>query len=58
MQRYMLCDVVYVNHRPVFGLSPRQIGAAFKVLGEKEEGEKHWEIPRSDLLAMLQERGE
>ena len=53
---HYLC-AVYVNHRPVFGLSPRQIGGAFKILGEKTEGEWHWEVLRSELLALLQERG-
>lgn len=48
---------VYINHRPVFGLSPLQVGQAFKVLGEKLKDEKYWSVDRNSLLTLLQERG-
>ena len=49
--------VVYINHRPLFGLSPAQLAKAFDVLGQKHEGGKEWAVDRGRLLALLQERG-
>ena len=48
---------VYINHRPVFGLSPAQLARAFHVLGQRHEGGKEWAMDRGRLLAVLQERG-
>ncbi|XP_059569326.1 cilia- and flagella-associated protein 251 isoform X2 [Alligator mississippiensis] len=48
---------LYINHRPAFGLSVKEIQSAFQVLGyENENGEKV--IKRGDLLQLLQCRGE
>lgn len=47
---------LYINHRPAFGLSVKEIEHAFQVLGyEKEDGETT--INRDDLLYVLQCRG-
>ncbi len=53
-----LANAVYINHRPVFGLSPLQVGQAFKMLGSKQKDEKHWSVDRNTLLSLLQEKGE
>uniref|UniRef100_A0A8D0H5J9 WD repeat-containing protein 66 n=1 Tax=Sphenodon punctatus TaxID=8508 RepID=A0A8D0H5J9_SPHPU len=48
---------LYINHRPAFGLSMKEIQNAFQVLGyETENGEVA--INREDLLQLLQSRGE
>ncbi|XP_074699870.1 cilia- and flagella-associated protein 251 isoform X2 [Strix aluco] len=48
---------LYVNHRPAFGLSMKDIQRAFQVLGyDNENGDKV--IDRGDLLLLLQCRGE
>ncbi|NXG76599.1 CF251 protein, partial [Baryphthengus martii] len=48
---------LYINHRPVFGLSMKRIQRAFRVLGyDNENGDKV--IDRGDLLSLLQCRGE
>ncbi|KAM9624852.1 cilia- and flagella-associated protein 251 [Morphnus guianensis] len=48
---------LYINHRPVFGLSMKKIQQAFRVLGyDNENGDKV--IDRGDLLLLLQCRGE
>ncbi|KFO95787.1 WD repeat-containing protein 66, partial [Calypte anna] len=48
---------LYINHRPVFGLSMKKIEQAFQVLGyDNENGDKV--IDRGDLLLLLQCRGE
>ncbi|XP_009996744.1 PREDICTED: WD repeat-containing protein 66 [Chaetura pelagica] len=48
---------LYINHRPAFGLSMKQIQQAFRVLGYgNENGDKV--IDRGDLLLLLQHRGE
>uniref|UniRef100_A0A8C4U3R4 Uncharacterized protein n=1 Tax=Falco tinnunculus TaxID=100819 RepID=A0A8C4U3R4_FALTI len=48
---------LYINHRPVFGLSMKRIQQAFQVLGyDNENGDKV--IDRGDLLLLLQHRGE
>ncbi|KAJ6656688.1 hypothetical protein lerEdw1_003575 [Lerista edwardsae] len=48
---------LYINHRPAFGLSVKEIEHAFQVLGyEKPNGETT--INRDDLLFVLQRRGE
>ncbi|NXR09995.1 CF251 protein, partial [Semnornis frantzii] len=48
---------LYVNHRPVFGLSMTEIERAFQVLGyNNENGERV--IDRGNLLLLLQHRGE
>ena len=49
---------VYVNHRPAFGLSPSQLGRAFKVLGESVGGDQRWTIDKPTFLALLQEKGD
>ena len=51
-----LCPV-YINHRPVFGLSPADIAKAFRVLGQRKEGQQQWSIPRDELLILLQQKG-
>ena len=48
---------MYVNHRPAFGLSPSQLGKAFKVLGERHGDSQKWTVDRATLLTLLQERG-
>ncbi|NWW45210.1 CF251 protein, partial [Pedionomus torquatus] len=48
---------LYINHRPAFGLSMKNIQRAFQVLGnDNENGDKV--IDRGDLLLLLQCRGE
>ncbi|NWU62668.1 CF251 protein, partial [Pterocles burchelli] len=48
---------LYINHRPAFGLSMKEIQRAFQVLGyDNENGDKV--IDRGDLLLLLQCRGE
>ncbi|NXJ95248.1 CF251 protein, partial [Corythaixoides concolor] len=48
---------LYINHRPVFGLSMKKIQRAFQVLGyDTENGDKV--IDRGDLLLLLQCRGQ
>ncbi|NXP50877.1 CF251 protein, partial [Heliornis fulica] len=48
---------LYINHRPAFGLSMREIQRAFQVLGyDNENGDKV--IDRGNLLLLLQCRGE
>lgn len=48
---------VYINHRPVFGLTPLQVGQAFKVLGDKLKDERYWSVDRNTLLTLLQAKG-
>ena len=48
---------VYVNHRPAFGLSPSEVGRAFKVLGERVGASQEWSLDRGKLLTLLQEKG-
>lgn len=52
-----ISPTVYVNHRPAFGLSPAQLGEAFKVLGERVGKEQQWSIDRASFLSLLQEKG-
>ena len=47
---------VYVNHRPVFGLSPESLSDAFRMLGEKNNKEEHT-VDRGHLLYLLQNKG-
>lgn len=48
---------LYINHRPAFGLSMKEIQRAFQVFGyDNENGDKV--IDRGDLLLLLQCRGE
>ncbi|NXX77335.1 CF251 protein, partial [Urocolius indicus] len=48
---------LYVNHRPAFGLSMKEIQRAFQVLGyQNEHGEKV--IDRGNFLLLLQSKGE
>ncbi|KFP12701.1 WD repeat-containing protein 66, partial [Egretta garzetta] len=48
---------LYINHRPAFGLSMKEIQRAFQVIGyDNENGDKV--IDRGDLLLLLQCRGE
>ena len=47
---------VFINHRPVFGLSPLDLVWAFQTLGEREEGQG-CVIDRAHLLTLLQENG-
>eukprot|EP00111_Clytia_hemisphaerica_P022903 TCONS_00067430-protein len=48
---------LYINHRPAFGLHPDQLVNAFEKIGLiGEEGDV--EIQRSELLAILQDKGE
>ncbi len=49
--------LVYVNHRPVFGLSPEKLNDAFKVLGQTDENGEY-AIDRGHLLYLLQNKGE
>ena len=48
---------VYINHRPVFGLSPVDLVTAFQTLGTRDEAQG-WTMGREELVAMLQENGE
>ncbi|KAM3936701.1 cilia- and flagella-associated protein 251 [Leptodactylus fuscus] len=48
---------LYINHRPAFGISLKELQQAFQVLGfSKENGEQA--INRGHLLQLLQTRGE
>ena len=53
---FLFC-LVYVNHRPAFGLSPSALGRAFRQLGERVGGDQRWTIDRATLLSLLQEKG-
>ncbi|TRZ04184.1 hypothetical protein DNTS_007802 [Danionella cerebrum] len=46
---------LYVNHRPVFGISKQELHSAFEVLGKQKEGK--YSIDREELLDLLQARG-
>nr|XP_056715073.1 cilia- and flagella-associated protein 251 [Euleptes europaea] len=48
---------LYINHRPAFGLSIKEIEAAFQVLGYENENQEA-SLNRSDLLLLLQHKGE
>ncbi|XP_053224777.1 cilia- and flagella-associated protein 251 [Podarcis raffonei] len=48
---------LYVNHRPAFGLSLKEIENAFQVLGYENENSEV-AISRDELLLLLQQRGE
>jgi len=48
---------LYINHRPVFGLSSDQLEQAFRVLGEPD-AEGNPSIDRGHLLYLLQNKGE
>lgn len=52
-----ILPTVYVNHRPAFGLSPSQLGHAFKVLGDRVGGDQRWTIDRATFLSLMQEKG-
>lgn len=47
---------LYVNHRPVFGITTKEVYDVFKVLGTSEETGK-LVITREELLELLQTRG-
>lgn len=48
---------LYINHRPAFGLSLKELEQAFQVLGfTNKNGEKA--INRAHFLQLLQTRGE
>lgn len=47
--------IVYINHRPAFGLDPGKLLTAFETLGiQTSQGNA---IERGDLLDMLQTKG-
>ncbi|XP_077164630.1 cilia- and flagella-associated protein 251 [Paroedura picta] len=48
---------LYINHRPAFGLSIKEIEAAFHVLGYENEKQEA-SLDRNDLLLLLQQKGE
>ncbi|XP_060105340.1 cilia- and flagella-associated protein 251 [Heteronotia binoei] len=48
---------LYINHRPAFGLSLKEIEAAFRLLGYQNEQEEA-SLNRDDLLLLLQHKGE
>ncbi|XP_053136142.1 cilia- and flagella-associated protein 251 isoform X2 [Hemicordylus capensis] len=48
---------LYINHRPAFGLSIKEIQNAFQVLGYENEN-RETSMNRDDLLLLLQHRGE
>ncbi|XP_054851852.1 cilia- and flagella-associated protein 251 [Eublepharis macularius] len=48
---------LYINHRPAFGLSFKEIETAFQVLGYENE-KQEMNLDRNDLLLLLQQRGE
>ena len=51
--------LVYINHRPAFGLNPADLHRAFDVLADQlspEDGQP--EINRENLLFLLQQYGE
>eukprot|EP00795_Rhopilema_esculentum_P015460 gene15460-6711_t len=49
---------LYINHRPVFGLSPDQLEAAFNALAEANYDEGDSVVDRGHLLYLLQNKGE
>ena len=49
--------LVYINHRPVFGLLPAEIAQSFKTLGKRRGKDKNSTIERTKLLRLLQEKG-
>ena len=52
----LLLFVVYVNHRPVFGLNPADIVDAFDKIGTVDDSDEVV-IERSELLRLLQDKG-
>lgn len=53
------CFVVYINHRPAFGLNPGDLNHAFDVLADEsspEDGQP--QLSRENLLYLLQQHGE
>lgn len=52
----VLYALVYVNHRPAFGLSPDKLLWAFDTLGTP--GSVGHKIERGELLELLQNKGE
>lgn len=53
----MYFGIVYINHRPVFGLSPATFSQAFKAIGSRHQGEQLWSIDRGNFLALLVNKG-
>jgi Ca2+-binding EF-hand superfamily protein len=49
---------LYINHRPVFGLSPNDIKEAFKLIGRRTDRTSSYVINQSQLLDILQKKGE
>ena len=52
-------DLVYINHRPAFGLNPTDLHRAFDVLSyQLSLGDGQREMTRENLLNLLQQCGE
>ena len=47
---------LYINHRPAFGISRKELAESFRVLGFWD-GSGRMAIPRDQLLELLQARG-
>ena len=52
---FFTLSLVYVNHRPAFGLQPEKLDVAFRVLGYPVKGIPT--VDRGELLDVLQNRG-
>jgi Ca2+-binding EF-hand superfamily protein len=50
----LILYIVYVNHRPVFGIGKEQLQEAFRVLGANSSGK----LALQDLTRLLRQRGE
>lgn len=50
------CPVVYVNHRPAFGLSQRELIDTIRTLGMRTDS-REWAISRPHFLSLLQDCG-
>lgn len=54
---YLYLSLVYINHRPVFGLSPNEIKQAFKLIGNRENIDTVHYIEKGKLFELVQKKG-
>jgi hypothetical protein len=58
-KNFLLFFLVYINHRPAFGLNPADLNHAFSVLADElNPDNRQPQITRENLLYLLQQFGE